>query len=594
MNFNEKQIEAINHTKGACGVIATAGAGKSTVLVNRIKNLVDNGVDPSNIAAISFTRNSAQDLKLKLASLGINGGITVGTFHSICAKIMINNGYSLNSTLYEFEIENEFKKVSSNEIDMKEIMSYIGYQKNYMRSHDDEFVPKKSKYTEDELRTFYKTYEDLKKKKNYYDFDDYLLIGYELMKNNPFNKKYEYILVDEHQDSNKVQCKLINLLCPSGNVFAVFDFRQAIYGFRGGNVEYCLNFKKDYPNAKIIDMNINYRSKNKIVLKSNDFMKQYYGDYEFYSDAIPFNQQEEGIVECEHLFNEFDEADYVVSKIEELVAKGAKYDDIAVLYRLNSNVDYIENELQMRDIPYYIENDAGFFKRKEVLGILAMLRLVNNPDDDVAFEEVFNFRAEPFMYIPKAFIANLKNKAKTEGTSLLAGCKNITKGYINTSTTNKVKLQKFAKEVYRISKKAKEGTELLKILEDIYDLVDIYDWIECKSKSDVDIEERKKSMETMKNFTKDKSIEQFINFAYTNNTKKKKKENSVQLMTIHKSKGLQWKNTFVIGLQDEVFPHKDSDIMEEARLMYVAVTRAENNLFVTGVGESRFLDEYRG
>lgn len=108
------------------------------------------------------------------------------------------------------------------------------------------------------------------------------------------------------------------------------------------------------------------------------------------------------------------------------------------------------------------------------------------------------------------------------------------------------------------------------------------------------IEERKKSMETMKNFTKDKSIEQFINFAYTNNTKKKKKENSVQLMTIHKSKGLQWKNTFVIGLQDEVFPHKDSDIMEEARLMYVAVTRAENNLFVTGVGESRFLDEYRG
>lgn len=592
MNFNEKQIKAINHMNGACGVIATAGAGKSTVLVNRIKNLVNNGVNASDIVAITFTRNSAQDLKSKLAELGINKDITVGTFHSICAKIMINNGYNLNNTLYEFEIENEFKKVSSSDIDMKEIMSFIGYQKNYMKSCTDEFVPKKSKYTEDELRNFYRTYESLKKRKNYYDFDDYLLIGYELMKNNPFNKKYEYILVDEHQDSNKVQCKLIDLLCPSGNVFAVFDFRQAIYGFRGGNVEYCLNFKKDYPNAKIIDMNTNYRSKSNIVSKSNNFIKKYYSDYEFYSDAIPFNQKE-GIVECKNLSNESEEARYVVDKIEKLLENGEKHDDISILYRLNSNVDYIENELQIRNIPYYIENDAGFFKRKEVLGILAMLRLVNNPNDDIAFEEVFNFRAEPFTYIPKAFITNLKNKTKEEGTSLLEGCKRIASGYINISTTNKTKLQKFAKEVYKISQKIKE-VELSEILEEIYDLIDIDNWIENKSKSEVDVEERKKSMKTMKDFSKDKEIEQFIAFAYSNNTKKKKKNNSIKLMTIHKSKGLQWKNVFIIGLQDEVFPHKDSDIMEEARLMYVAVTRPEENIFITGVGTSRFLDEYEG
>jgi DNA helicase-2/ATP-dependent DNA helicase PcrA len=329
IQFNKQQLEAINHYKGACAVIAGAGSGKSTVLLNRIDNLINTySVNENNILAITFTKNTADELKSKLNKMGYNN-VNVGTFHGTCGKILTQEGYSIN-LIKEWEIEKCFKKIND-KVDVEEVKSFIGYQKSYLKSYKDEFIYKSSDYTEDELRKYFKTYELMKSQSGTWDFDDYLIKCYELLKCNKGKYTYDFILVDEHQDSNLVQNLLIKELCPSGNVFCVFDYRQAIYSFRGGNTEYCMNFDKEYKNAKVINLDVNYRSKKNIVDKANGFIKRYYGDYEHYSDSIA-NDHSHGKINVNTYYKRDEEGKDVVDKIESMIKNGEKPDEIAVLY----------------------------------------------------------------------------------------------------------------------------------------------------------------------------------------------------------------------------------------------------------------------
>ena len=228
VNFNKEQLEVINHKEGNCVVMAGAGSGKSTCLVNRIDKLIKDFVNPQDITAITFTKNSANDLKSKLEKLGILD-VNVGTFHSICSKILVRNGYNFKNSLKEYEIENLFKKVNDGEkTNHKDILSFISYQKSHMRGYNDEFVYKESEYFEEELRTFYREYELFKQSKGCLDFDDLLIEAYKLLVDNPNLYKCEYLLVDEAQDNNLVQNNLLNLLCPSGNIMLIGDFRQCL------------------------------------------------------------------------------------------------------------------------------------------------------------------------------------------------------------------------------------------------------------------------------------------------------------------------------------------------------------------------------
>lgn len=591
MNFNKEQLMAINHIDGACGVIAGAGSGKSTVLVNRIDNLINNhNVNPSDIVAITFTSNSAKDLKQKLYKLDIDD-VNVGTFHSICSKILYNNGIDVTKKLQKFEIENLFKKMNDNEkVEVDDILSFISYQKNYNKSFKDEFIDKESKYSEEELRKYYQAYEELKESKQCYDWDDYLLLTLNLFKSGNYTYNHcEYILVDEHQDSNLVQNELIDLMCPNGNVFCVFDYRQAIYTFRGGNPEYCMNFKKKYKDATIINLNMNYRSSNNIVTNANEFIKKYYGDYEFYNDSIPSSDNNSKILKITSIDRQ-QEAKEIADKIELYLNNGVSPNEIAVLYRLNSHSFEIENELKSRNIDYNIDNEGGFFKRNEIEIILCVMRLINNPKDNIAYEFLFKSRVSVFRCLKNSVMDDIKKLSAEKDLSFLDASE-LVKTDAPWQSKN---LIKFSNLINNLTRQSKSNKKLKTIVENIINGMDMINYIEGKYSSQEEIDDRIKSLNTFKEFIRENTLESFIAYVYgKSRTQKKNDKNKIQLMSIHKSKGLEFENVFVIGIEDGKFPNIKTNVIDEARLFYVAITRSKKDLYLSQIYDGNtFVDEY--
>jgi len=380
MKFNEAQQKAIDHYTKPCAVIAGAGSGKSTVLINRIKNLIEtHNVPEQDILAISFTKNTADELKKKLKKLGYID-INVGTFHAVCAGLLAKENVFLvfDQMIKEWQIEKLFIGNGDEKIDTKDIMSFISYQKNYLKTYKDVFMVKESNYSEIELRRYFKLYEEYKLSNGLHDFDDYMIMCLEMLQKNPNKYTYEFVLVDEHQDSNLVQNLLLKELCKSRNIWCCFDYRQAIFTFRGGNPEYCMNFSNDWDDSTIINLDINYRSSDRIVDKANKFIKQYYGDYEHYSDAISHNTND-GTINIYSNQDREAEGIRVADQIADFIDKYKTPKEVAVLYRLNAHSSFVENELKKRDIEYDITSDGSFFKRKEIAGILAYMKLIINP-----------------------------------------------------------------------------------------------------------------------------------------------------------------------------------------------------------------------
>lgn len=587
MRFNNEQTQAINHKEGACAVIAGAGSGKSTVLVNRIKKLVDDGVCENEIVAITFTDNSSKDLKTKLEKLNLND-VIVGTFHSICRRILIKEGINTSKMLKSFEIENEFRKIEEKP-KMNDIISFISYQKNYGINYDDNFIYKESIYDENTLRIFYEAYEKLKIRNNALDFDDWLLKARDILKNNK-NNDYtcSYILVDEHQDSNLIQNELIDLLCPSGNIFCVFDYRQAIYTFRGSNPEYCMNFKQKYKDAKIINMNTNYRSSNDIVERSNNFIKKYYGDYEFYADAKP-NNNENSKINVLSFDDKESEGKSISKMIQEDIKSGIQPNEIAVIYRMNQNSFEIERELKKLGIKYDISSKNSFFNRREINAIICMLRLINNPDDNTAFEEIFNFRCYPMQFISKNVFGNIIDLSARKNISLFDASE-FSKTNKNWERRN---IDIFRDIVTSLIIQHKRGVKLKDIINNVISLLRIEEYIEDKYDGD-EMEERLESLNSLKSFVRDNTLESLLRFVYSNpKSKNKNNKNAVKLMTVHKSKGLEFKKVYLIGIQDGKFPNDNANEIDEARLFYVGVTRSKSELVLSQIFENnQFVEEY--
>lgn len=587
MKFNKEQSEVINHKVGAMAVIAGAGSGKSTVLVERVNELIKEGVDSDEILVVTFTDNSSKDLKAKFKKKKIDG-ITIGTFHSIGKRILISEGIDTSKQLACYQIENELKKIDEN-AKVKDIMSFIGYQKNYGIGVNDDFIDKESDYTENELRDFFKCYESFKTKQHALDFEDWLILAVDILKKNPNKYSFKYILVDEHQDSNLLQNEMIQLLCPSGNVFCVFDYRQAIYTFRGGNPEYCMNFKEYYPNAKIINLSMNYRSTKNIVDNSNNFISKYYGDYEFYKDSIA-NNNKDGEVEVVANFDKDEEAKNIVTKIKQDLSNGIKPNDIAIIYRNNSNSFNIENELKQNDISYFISStDGNFFNRKEISCLMCMLRLIDNPHDNVAYDTVFNTRTYPFSFIPNTIRNRIRELSAKKNISLFDASElvNVDKPY------QRKNLDIFKNIVSDLIIQHKRGIKLSSIVDNILTLIRMNDFIEDKYEGE-QLDERLESITAFKSFIRDNTLESFLKFVYgSNKSQKKCTKDDIQLMTIHKSKGLEFKNVYLIGIQDGKFPSEKAPIDEEARLMYVAITRPKENLTLSQIyDKNRFIEEY--
>lgn len=587
--FNKQQKEAIDFYKGACGVVASAGSGKSTVLLNRIHKLVNHHKEiSSDILAITFTSKTANELKSKLKNMKLDK-VNVGTFHSVCMRIMMSEGVNVGGKLVpEWKAENWFKDIDSkpNTID---ILSYISYQKSYKRTYEDEFIAKESEYTEDELRAFYKAYERTKKSEGLYDFDDYLLIALDILIQNKGKYAFEFVLVDEHQDSNLVQNMILKELCQSGNIFAVGDVRQSIYSFRGGDVEYFVNFSQYWDDVKIINLFMNYRSTNNVVCMSNGFIKPYFKNYEHYVDAEAFNKKD-GIVKLKSYESEEKESLGVVEKIERMINDGVKPEEIAILYRLNSQSIFIENELKQRGIEYDITNDSSFFKRKEISAILCYLRLIHNSEDDNALDNIFKFRGYPLKFFSNKVLDKIRNHSTNNGISLL---ESLTRVSYDAQWQLKSALS-FERAITRLRLQNERGVHLSTLIDNIITSFEIVEYIEDKYNGD-EINDRLKSLTILKTFVKNNNLEQFITFVYSDSgsNKKKTNKNVVKLMTIHASKGLEWENAFLVGVEDGIFPHERSNVEEEARLFYVGITRPMSNLYISEIGKgNRFTKEY--
>lgn len=589
MQFNKEQIEVINFDKGNCAVIAGAGSGKSTCLVNRIKKLVECGTNEDDIVAITFTKNSANDLKKKLSELNISN-VCVGTFHSICAKILSKKGVMFKTGMKEYEVENLFKKISSDrKIKYKDILSFISYQKNHMVGCDDIFVEYNTEYSEDELRDFYKEYEKFKEENNYMDFDDLLLKAYSILQNDKDIFNCKYLIVDEAQDNNLIQNKLLNLLCKENNIMLIGDYRQCIYGFRGSKPEEFMNFKNILKDCKVINLSDNYRSKENIVKNANEFIKKYYGYYEHYSDSRATNNIN-GQIKYIDTYTSEEEAKKVVDEIEKLIKNNIKKKEISVLYRLNSQSNYIENELKLRNIKYNIHNSSSFFKRKEIHMIMCVLRLIKNPSDDLAYEDLLKGRIIPFM--PKKVIEEIITKASRLNISFLGASEIVdVKNYYLARN-----IKEFSQNIDKLIRQQKMGVTLLNLVDNIIKLIKLEDWIECNYNSDEEIKERLETVENFKKFLRENTLESFLVYVYEKSSTQKKEtdDDAVQLMTLHGSKGLEFDNVFIVGLNDGKFPNNKTSVLDEARLMYVGVTRAKSNLWLSTSEDSLFIDEYKG
>ena len=592
MQFNKQQIEAINHYKNPCAVIAGAGSGKSTVLTHRIKNLIEiHNVKQNDILAISFTHNTAKNLKKKLNDMGYNK-INVGTFHSICLKIFSDNNVNItyNQLIKEWQMKKCLTGIDKKAND-KDIMSFIGYQKSYMRMPQDVFMEKESYYTEEELRIFYKVYEDFKKKNKLYDMDDWLIECYKLLHNIPNYKGYEFVLVDEFQDNNLVQGLLLKELCKSKNIFAVGDYRQCLYGFRGSVPEMFMNFTKEWDNATVINLDTNYRSTNNIVNMSNDFIKRYYGNYEYYSDSIA-NKNADGNIEINSYIDKTEESVEIINKIEGLLKKGKTPSEIAILYRLNSKSGYLEYELKKRNIPYEISNESSFFKRKEVVAIMSYLRLIQDPHDDGAFDSIFKVRNYPLAFFSNDVYDKITTYSGKNNLSIFESFISIRYD----KDWQKKNMEIFKDNINRLQLQLKKKIGIDKLIDNIVKVFKIEDFLKDKYADSDDLADRIGSIDVIKSFIRGNDLEKFLEYVDESTTKKKKSSkntNVIKLMTIHASKGLEFENVFLIGIEDGKFPHKKSSLFDEARLFYVGCTRAKDNLYLSQIGfNNQFVTEY--
>nr|WP_089041029.1 ATP-dependent helicase [Clostridium acetobutylicum] len=583
MEINKQQKEVINLNEGIYCVSAGAGSGKTFSLVQHIIHLVnDLNIPQSDILLISFTRAAVNNLKKKLEENFIYD-VSVHTFHSLSAKILSEYGLNVSKTLPVWKIQKEFEKINSN-VETEKILSWIGFQKNHGKTPKDKFYPIETDYTETELRAMFKLYENLKEKENCYDFEDWIILALEKLKKHP--RKWKYVMAGEVQDSNDLNIEMIKLI--SKNLICVGDVRQAIYSFRGSSPQFFLNFDKEFNGAKILHLDINYRSKKNIVDKSNKFIKPYFKDYKYYSDSIA-NFKDNGEIKYFSFVNKLEESEKISNLIKEKITKGEDPNNIAVLYRLNDDSSYLECVLRRDKIPYYIENDSSFFKRKEIAGIMGYLRLIQNSKDDGAFLDVWNLRNIPLKYMSGTILSDIRKQSVKENKSYFEIFKKMdfNKMFQIRSRND------FIKSIEKL--KHKNKVSIKQLIDDIVKEFNLYQWIKEKYPNKDEQEERKGSIDVLKSFIVNDDLQFFIDFVQTSNMNiKKKDKDGVKLMSIHRSKGLEWKSVFVIGIQDTRFPNARNGLNEEARLFYVATTRAIENLYLSEIGRNNsFICQYR-
>ena len=569
--LNDKQQEAVLYNEGPLLIIAGAGAGKTKPLTTKIAYLIEElGVSPYNILAITFTNKAAKEMKDRIDGLigTVAKKIQVSTFHSFGLKLLRENyeilGYTSNFLIMDPKIYNP-----------RAIRNKISSCKNELMSPEafDKFVA--SEYDQ-VVKDVYEKYDKKLKQNNSVDFDDLLILPIELFRKHPdvlekYQNLYQYLLIDEYQDTNEAQYKLTKMISAKSRLITcVGDDSQSIYSFRGANYKNILNFEKDYPDAKTILLEQNYRSTSNILDAANQVIR----NNKMKKEKNLWTARGVGEkIKYYRAYNERDEAQYVIRKIKELTNKGVEYQDMAVLYRTNAQSRVLEEEMLKENLPYRVIGSFYFYSRKEIKDLIAYLRLIHNPKDNVSLLRVIN---TPKRGIGLKTIENLTAIADAQEISI----------YEAIQSGKEMEFKKLIEDLTAL----KEELTLTELIDKVLDTSGIK--AELESEKTLESELRLEYLEEFKSITKSFeerdgliSLEEFLlEISLISDVEEYKDDpNRISLMTIHSVKGLEFNHVFVVGLEEGIFPHmnslmENSELEEERRLAYVAITRAKDDL----------------
>lgn len=595
--LNPQQIEAVKHMEDPCLVLASAGSGKTKVLTCRIVNLIEEGVKPSNILAVTFTKKATEEMRDRIKNMiGIDAEeLHMGTFHSICYGIVREywqeKGIASRDLAPEWWIKKTIQdliKKNYLDSDPKSIISFISTQRNNLIPPEGVFQYNfSSDYIEEKYRKIYKAYISEKNKENKIDFDDMLYMAHQILRDNDdilerYRSIYKYILVDEFQDTNHSQHEILKMLAGEHrNLFVVGDDLQSLYSFTSANVEIILNFP-DIWRAKTVILEKNYRSTKNIVDWSNKLVTFNKNQHDKTSTANKPELQDPVFFES---FDEEEEAKQIVEEIIALNDQGKRYDDIAILYRTNAQSRALEEELMKSKLPYIVYGSMNFYKRKEIKDMIAFIMLAIDPDNDEAFERVFNV---PNRYLGKAFINKLKEDSIRIGEPLF-------ETLMSTGITREWKFKgakQFIDIVNSIHSRYKEDSNPMSLIQHIIQKTGYLEWLALED-TNINAEDSERInnvnsfMYSAKKFETTESFLMYIDLMQNQNKKDDDAKNKIKLMTIHKSKGLEFPIVFVAGTSDGLLPHfraeSSREIEEERRVMYVAMTRAEEMLYISSI-----------
>ena len=616
--LNDAQLAPTLQMDGPMIVIAGAGSGKTRVLTFRIAYLMSKGVDPFNILALTFTNKAAREMKSRIAAIVGDSeakNLWMGTFHSVFAKILRFEaeklGYPSNFTIYDTQdsqrlISSIIKemKLDKDVYKYKQIHSRISSYKNSLITvrayfQNPELVEADTMAKRPQLGAIYKAYVDRCFKAGAMDFDDLLLKTNELLTRFPevlakYQNRFRYILVDEYQDTNHSQYLIVRALSDRfQNICVVGDDAQSIYAFRGANINNILNFQKDYDNVKLYRLEQNYRSTKNIVNAANSIIDK----NQTKLDKVVWTANGEGQkIVVNRALTDGDEGRYVASSIFENKMKNqAKDADFAVLYRTNAQSRAIEDALRKRGIPYRIYGGLSFYQRKEIKDVLAYLRLIINPADEEALKRVINF---PARGIGQTSIDRLIVAANAANTTIFDILKHINSHDINLNSGIKTKLSNFCTmiESFQVMNQGANAFELAEHVCRVSGLIK-----EFKKDGTPEGVTRMENIEELLNGIKDFvegqreladstcSLVEFLEdvaLATDLDNEQSGDDDKVALMTIHLAKGLEFPYVYIVGLEEDLFPsamsmNTRSELEEERRLFYVAVTRAEKQVYLT-------------
>lgn len=590
--LNNEQKKAATFKDGPCLVIAGAGSGKTKVLTTRIANLIENGVKPYNILAITFTNKAAGEMRERVNNIINAHDAFIGTFHSFGLKIIRENSalFNLTSafTLIDTEDQTSIIKKIMKDLNITDkmispafIKSKISFIKNNMLSDseiDNFLISENEKIA---VKIYYE-YEKILKRNNTLDFDDLLKKPVELFNSNKevlekYQDKFKYILIDEYQDTNEVQYKLVKLLSKKYlNLFVVGDPSQSIYAFRGANYQNILNFEKDFKGCTVIKLPQNYRSTQTILDAANEVISH----NKQRKDLDLFSDLGQGVkIKYIRTFNDSMENKRVVDEIQKLCEEGYNRKDMAIFYRTNAQSRSIEDALVKANIPYKVFGSFYFYKRKEIKDLLAYLKLIANPSDDVSLERVIN---EPKRKIGDKTIENLREKARSLNISMFEAIDSGKELEFKNLILNLIEISKDTSITGLIDKtlelsKMKETYENDKSLESDIRLENL---MEFRSVSET--YEKETGNVNLSDFLMEVSL-------VSDAAEYSLDSDAVTLMTVHSAKGLEFKVVFIIGLEENIMPiskalYDDEELEEERRLMYVAITRAKEKLYLLNAG----------